>query len=87
MRRTHDVVDGGVWAQSRAVAAGVGLAAVTILFSELLSPSRASDLHAMILVFIAATYVGFASMDGGRREMATEVAGIAFFYGLAVLGL
>ncbi|WP_284013595.1 hypothetical protein [Halobaculum litoreum] len=41
----------------------------------------------MILVFIAAPYAGFASLDGGVRAMATEFAGIALFCGLAVLGL
>lgn len=75
------------WLQSRPLAVGVGLAALTVAISELLLPSLAADIHAMILVFIAAPYAGFASLDGGSRAMATEFAGIALFCSLAVLGL
>ena len=87
MHSSNSIVSWRLLSRSRSVAAGVGLAAVTIILSELLPPSLSSDLHAMILVFIAAAYVGFASMDGGRREMLTEFAAIALFCGVAVLGL
>jgi hypothetical protein len=38
-------------------------------------------------VFIAAPYAGFASIEGGRRTMTVEFAGIAAFCLLAVVGL
>lgn len=69
------------------MAVGTGLAVVTIIVSELLPRAFALDLHALVLVFIAAPYAGFASMDGGSREMAIEFAGIAGFCTLAVGGL
>lgn len=87
MGNPNGILSRGFWVRSRPLAAGGGLAVATIALSEALPPSLSSDLHAMILVAIAAAYVGFASADGGRRAMATEVAGIAFFCGLAVVGL
>jgi hypothetical protein len=69
------------------VAVGTGLAGVTIIVSELSPPEFALDLHALVLVFIAAPYAGFASIDGGQREMVIEFAGIACFCALAVGGL
>jgi hypothetical protein len=47
----------------------------------------ARDVHALVLVFIAGPYAGFASMDGRPRALATEAAGIAVFCGLAMVGL
>jgi hypothetical protein len=75
------------WLQSQPLSVGVGLVVLTVAVSELLPPSLAADLHAMVLVFIAAQYAGFASLDGGGRAMAMEFAGIGLFCGLAVLGL
>jgi hypothetical protein len=73
--------------QSWPVAVGLALATLTIVVSERLPPTFAADLHAMILVFIAAPYAGFASIDGRTREMTREFVGIAVFCLLAVLGL
>lgn len=69
------------------VSVGTGLALVTIVVSELLPRAFALDFHALVLVFIAAPYAGFASMDGGPRQMVIEFGGIALFCGLAVGGL
>lgn len=87
MSRSFAVRSRQFWFQFRPLAVGVGLAVLTVVVSELLSPQRAADLHAMILVFIAAPYAGFASIHGGARTIVTEVAGIALFCTLAVLGL
>lgn len=76
-----------LWAQWGPLLFGAGLAVLTVVLSELLSADRAAELHAMILVFIAAPYAGFASMDGGRMELVTEVLGITLFCSLAVFGL
>jgi hypothetical protein len=66
---------------------GVCLAALTITVGELLPPTLAADLHAMILVFITAVYVGFASVDGDGRALLVEIGGVALFCSLAVSGL
>jgi hypothetical protein len=74
-------------AQGRPLAVGVGLAVLTMLVAELLPPARAFDLYALILVFVAAPYAGFASLHGGWRTMVVEFAAIAGFCLLAVVGL
>jgi hypothetical protein len=75
------------WLRSRPLGVGLGLALVTVVVSELLRPPLAADLHAMVLVFVAAPYAGFASFDGRTRAVVTEVVGIAAFCALALLGL
>lgn len=87
MNSPKTVFSWGLWTQFRPLVVGIGLALATIVVSEHLPAALATDLHALILVFIAAPYAGFASMDGRPREMVTEFAGIAAFCGLAVLGL
>lgn len=85
----------GVWSgDSRAwwdrwwpLLVGTGLAALTVAVSELLTSARAHDMHAMILVFIAAPYAGFGSLDGTPKALATEFIGITVFCGSAVIGL
>jgi hypothetical protein len=74
-------------AQGRPLAVGAGLAVLTMLVAELLPPAWAFDLHALVLVFVAAPYAGFASLHGGWRTMAVEFVGIAGFCLLAVVGL
>lgn len=87
MSESTSVYSPQLWLQSRPLSVGIIVASLTILVSELLPPSFAANLHAMILVFITAPNAGFASIDGGTREMLTERASITLFCGLAVAGL
>ena len=66
---------------------GVILAAVTMAVAMLIPKPKALDLFAMLLIFIAAIYVGFALLDGRRREALIETVMVALFFVLAILGL
>lgn len=62
-------------------------AVLTIGVALLLPRSAALNFLGVILGAVAGVYLGFAIRDGGRRELAIEVIGLAAFTGLAVVGL
>ncbi len=47
----------------------------------------ALELLVILLAVIALIYLGFALMDGRKREIMIEISGIIFFLALAILGL
>ncbi len=71
----------------RAAVIGVILATVTIAIAMLIPKSKALDFFAILLAFIAAVYVGFALLDGRRREAWIEIVMVTVFFVLAILGL
>lgn len=71
----------------RPVTVGISLALLTVVVSEFLPPSRALDLHTMILIFISAVYLGFASAEEEYYKLMIEISGIIVFCTLAMLGL
>ncbi len=66
---------------------GAGLGLSSILISLVFEPSRQIELWAIILVIIAAIYIGFGISDGRKKEMIIEFLNGAFFIILAVLGI
>jgi hypothetical protein len=73
--------------QVRPILVGASLAAFSILFGEVLPEGYLLDVHTLALVLIAAVYIGFASADGRPRALVTEVVGLIWFLGLALVGL
>jgi len=73
--------------RGRGVLLGVTLALLSALILSLLDQPKALDLTSMLLIFIAAPYIGFALMDGRQREIWIEIIAIIVFATLAILGL
>jgi hypothetical protein len=68
-------------------ARGAAAAAATIGVSLLLGRDAALGFYAIVLGATAGVYLGFAALDGRRRELGLEIAGIVFFVLLALAGL
>lgn len=73
--------------QRTAIGFGTGLALLTVIVLEWLPLAQAHDMLAMLLVFIAAVYIGFALADGERHNLLIEISGVVGFGLCAVLGL
>ena len=71
----------------RGLLIGVGLGLISILFSLIFEPSRQIELWAILLVVIAAIYIGFGISDGRTTEMVIEILNGVFFIVLAILGM
>jgi hypothetical protein len=66
---------------------GLGLAASTCLVLWPLAPELARGVVSHLLTLIGSVYVGFALAAPTRMSIARQVAGCAFFMGLALAGL
>lgn len=66
---------------------GIGLAITTIIALSFFNVEQVIDLSSMLVVFIAAVYLGFAVNDGRPRQLIIEVVAINGFVLLAILGL
>ena len=73
--------------RTRAVGIGVVLAILTLLTLSQIDRQMTLELTTMLLVLIAAIYVGFALSDGRPRELAIEIVGAGGFVLMALLGL
>ena len=71
----------------KAAVAGIVLSVVTIGIATLFPKSKTLDVFAILLAFIVAIYLGFALLDGHRREILVEIVISVFFFVLAILGL
>lgn len=77
----------GKMTDRRASIFGIFLAAAAILIATLFPKQKALDLFALLLVLIAAVYLGFALLDGRRRELSIEIVSMTFIFFLSALGL
>ncbi len=60
---------------------------LTISFFLMFPKQRVLELLVILLAVIASIYLGFALIDGRRREIMIEISGMFFFLALAVFGL
>ena len=75
-----------LWTRNPAMA-GVALAIPTIAVYAALPDRLAAVGAALLLVAVAAVYLGFAFADGSPIRIATEIVGLVVFGGAALLGL
>lgn len=66
---------------------GVALAVPTIIIALIIPRAYALDSFALLLAFIAAVYLGFALVDGRRKQLMIEIIFIVFILTLTALGL
>src|SRR5574341_2016789 len=71
----------------KALISGAAAAVATMVIAALMPRAMALELLAAVLFAIAAVYLGYALVDGRKRELLIELANIGVTVGLALLGL